>query len=160
MCLSFNAYKALHAKRQTINSFVSCVSSLIFTFLTLLCFLISGIMFALTNNNTINKQHKVAFYIVLVILLVTLRQCQSHVIETTEVISNSSQSLPKIINTDISMMRGYGGDKNIAGKLKEIRELLRSLIFDWNLKGESGLIGGKDDNYFCKNLQFCCLFCT
>lgn len=78
------------------------------------------------------NKHKVAFYAVLVILLVTFGQCHS-----TEVISHSSQDMPKIINTDV----GYGASKSIFERLKEVRETLRSLIFDWNL-GESGLDEG------------------
>ncbi|XP_070499453.1 uncharacterized protein [Chironomus tepperi] len=92
-------------------------------------------MFTLTDNS---NKHKVAFYVALVILLITLGQCQSQFIDATEVISHSS---PKNTSTDVSVIRGYGANRSVSEKLTEIRQLLRSLIFDWNL-GESGIENG------------------
>jgi hypothetical protein len=96
-----------------------------------------------TLNDDSNK-HKVAFYVALVILLVTLGQ----IVDATEVISHSS---PKNTSTDVSVIRGYDAGKSVSEKLTEIRQLVRSLIFDWNL-GESGIGNGKvgEITYMCK----------
>jgi len=102
---------------------------------------ISDIMFTINDNS---NKHKVAFYVALVILLITLGQ----IVDATEVISHSS---PKNTSTDVSVIRGYDANKSVAEKLTEIRQLLRSLLFDWNL-GESGIENGKvgEITYMCK----------
>ncbi|KAL7050986.1 hypothetical protein ACKWTF_004282 [Chironomus riparius] len=93
-------------------------------------------MFTLNDNS---NKHKVAFYVALVILFITLGQCQSQLVDGTEVISHLS---PKNTSTNLSVIRGYDGNKGISEKLTEIRKLFRSLIFDWNL-GESGIGNGR-----------------
>lgn len=100
---------------------------------------ISDIMFTLNDNS---NKHKVAFYVALVILLITLGQF----VDATEVINHSS---PKNTSTDVSVIRGYDGQKSVSEKLTEVRQLLRSLIFDWNL-GESGneIIGKVTTSFF------------
>lgn len=102
-------------------------------------------MFTLNDNS---NKHKVTYYIALVILLVTLGQF----VDATEVISHSS---PKSISTDVSVIRGNDvGLKSIPKKLTEVRQLLRSLIFDWNL-GESGNeIIGKVTIFFFDLVRF------
>ena len=99
-------------------------------------------MFTLNDNS---NKHKVAFYVALVILFITLEQCQSQLVDATEVISYSS---PKNTSTDVSVIRGYDGNKSISEKLSEIRQLLRSLVFDWNL-GERGIGNGKVGEITC-----------
>lgn len=77
----------------------------------------------------LNHKHKVAFYFVLVILLMAFRQCHS----TKEIIGDyqSGKNTTAVRSID---------DGSISGKLQQLRSLTRSLIFDWNF-GESKVEG-------------------
>ncbi|KAG5678672.1 hypothetical protein PVAND_008324 [Polypedilum vanderplanki] len=85
-----------------------------------------------------DNKRKVAFYFVLVILLVTLNHCYGNSKDGTEVFSHSRRDLPNntIEITSLAELRRSYADKSVSAKLIEIRGLLRSLLFDWSLNGE------------------------
>lgn len=95
-------------------------------------------------SDMFHNKHKVAFYFVLVILVATLRHCHSS--KPTEIISHSSRELPKNANEiapAVDEMRQIRVDKSVSAKLLQIRNLLKSLVFDWSL-GESEIQGEVD----------------
>jgi hypothetical protein len=130
-CIIMNDSRA----HKTINSSSSshlCVLSFRFIIAHLFCCV----------SDMDDNKHKVAFYFVLVILLVTLRHCHGSK-DAAEVISHSPRALPKntIEITSLGALRRSYADKSVSEKLVEIRDLLRSLLFDWSLEGESSTAG-------------------